>query len=259
MKATSWIRAAVLFVAALAATSGLDAVQASAKPKIVFDHESWDFGRVKQAEKLEVEFVFKNDGRGTLNIDKVETSCGCTAALVSEKRLEPGKTGRIKVAFDTAGYSGRVTKHVFVTSNDPDRGKVQLAVTADVETPPQPKFELAPYMAELGLLLEGEPLQTEVVIRNRGELELVVECDHKNAEFSSGGKPVVFPLKVPAGKDRKISLVVKPSGRAGVIREYVLFRSNDPTRQALSFGLSGFVATKEQVREFLERNKNRLK
>ncbi|MBM3297202.1 MAG: DUF1573 domain-containing protein [Candidatus Aminicenantes bacterium] len=247
--------------AVLAATAVLvaSAAQPGGKPKIAFDRETWDFGRVKQGDNLEFEFLFRNEGRSVLVIDKVETTCGCTAALVSENKVEPGKQGRIKVAFATAGYGGRVTKHIFVRSNDPDRRRVQLAVTADIDTPPQPKFDIAPFNVELGLLLEGEPLEADLVLRNRGERELVVECEHKGAAFFSDGRALSFPLRIAPGKEQKTTLRLKPSGRSGVLREYVLFRSNDPSRQALSFGLSGYVATAGQVREFLERNKNRLK
>lgn len=250
----------ILFPALLAAAvlAG-SAAQTGGKPKIVFERLSWDFGHVKQGDNLEVEFLFKNEGKSPLSIDKVETSCGCTAALVSDKKVEPGRQGRIKVSFATAGYGGRVTKHVFVTSNDPAQSRVQLAVTADVETPPQPKFELSPYTADLGLLLEGEPIEVEVVLRNKGELELVVECDHKGAEFTSAGRALSFPARIAAGREKKVSLRLKLPGRVGVLREYVLFRSNDPTRQGMSFGLSGYIATAAQAREFLERYKNRLK
>ncbi|MBN2199274.1 MAG: DUF1573 domain-containing protein [Candidatus Aminicenantes bacterium] len=247
-----------LALLALAALAGV-AAQSAGKPKILFEREAWDFGRVKQGDRPEHEFLFRNDGGETLVVSKVETTCGCTAALVSDKKLEPGQEGRIKVAFATAGYRGRVTKHVFVFSNDPRRSRVQLAVAADVETPPQPRFEIAPYTAELGLLLEGEAIETEVALRNRGELELVVGCEHRNAEFFSGGRPAAFPLRIAAGKEKKLFLRLKLPGRKGVVREYVLFRSNDPSRQALSFGLSGYIATPGQVREFLKRNKDRLR
>jgi hypothetical protein len=251
-----WILVPALLAAAVLAGS---AAQTGGKPKIVFERESWDFGRVKQGDSLEAEFIFRNDGKSVLSIDKVETSCGCTAALVSEKKVEAGRRGRIKVTFATAGYGGRVTKHVFVTSNDPARPRVQLAVNADVETPPQPKFELAPFTADLGLLLEGEPIETDVILRNKGELELVVECEHKGAEFASEGRPLAFPLKIAAGREKRISLRLKLPARVGVLREYVLFRSNDPNRQGMSFGLSGYIVTADQAREFLEKHKNRLK
>jgi len=253
---TPWLMGpALLALVALAGVAG----QTSGKPKIVFECDAWDFGRVKQGDKAECEFLFRNDGRDVLVISRVETTCGCTAALVSDKRLEPGQKGRIKVAFSTAGYGGRVTKHVFVYSNDPSRQRVRLAVTADIETPPQPRFEIAPYTAELGLLLEGESIETEVVLRNKGELELVVDCEHKSVRFFSGGRPASFPLRIAAGKEKTLSLKAALPGRRGVLREYVLFRSNDPSRQALSFGLSGYIATPGQVREFLKRNNNRLR
>ena len=229
------------------------------KPKIVVDRDTWDFGRVKQGDTLNHEFVFRNAGEAVLNVKNVETSCGCTAALVTENKLAPGKQGRVKVSFSTAGYGGQVTKYVFLDSDDPDQPRLQLQVKADVETPPQPKMELQPYTIEVGLILKDEPFEAEVVIRNAGQLELSVEAEHKTASFSSGGKPLSFPLKLAAGKEKAVTIKLALPQRVGLLREYVLFRSNDPARQAVSLALNGYIVTPEQVKEFVERHKNLIK
>jgi len=229
------------------------------KPKLVVDRDTWDFGRVKQGETLNHEFVFRNAGQALLNVKNVETSCGCTAALVTENKLAPGKEGRVKVSFSTAGYSGQVTKYIFLDSDDPDQPRLQLKITADVETTPQPKFELQPYTVEVGLILKDEPFEAEVVVRNAGQLELTVEAEHKTASFSSGGKPLSFPLKLAAGKEKTVKIKLSLPQRVGLLREYILFRSNDPARPSMSLALSGYIVTPEQVKEFLERHKSAIK
>lgn len=234
------------------------ALPAAKKPKIVVDRDTWEFGRVKQGETLNHEFVFRNAGEAVLNIGNVETSCGCTAALVSEKKLEPGKEGRVKVSFSSAGYGGQVTKYVYLDSDDPDRPRVQLKITADVETPPQPRLELQPWTADLGLILQNEPFEAEVIIRNKGELELTVGCDSKTASFSSGGKPLYFPLKLAGGKEKAVKVKLTLPDRVGVLHEYFLFKSNDPANPSVSFLLSGYIVTAEQVKEFLARHKNKF-
>src|SRR4030066_1175425 len=78
-----------------------DMARASGEPKIKFKETVWDFGKVKQGEGLSHEFVFANEGDATLVIQKVSTSCGCTAALVSAEKIQPGKEGRIEIKFDT--------------------------------------------------------------------------------------------------------------------------------------------------------------
>ncbi len=228
---------------------------AAKKPRIVFDQESWDFGNVKQGETLKHEFIFKNAGDAVLNIKSVETSCGCTVALVSKKQLGPGQEGRVKITFSTAGYGGKVYKVIYLDSDDPSQPRVQFSITANIKTPPQPRIEISPYTVDLGLVLEGEPLGAEVVIQNKGELELVVECDHKTASFSSGDKPLTFPLKIAAGKEKKIRMKVTLLNRLGIFREFIQFKSNDPTRQVMSFSLAGYITTLALVQEFLAKHK----
>jgi len=245
----------LFFILVLAAWPAAEAV----KPKIVLDRDTWDFGRVKQGETLNHEFVFRNAGQALLNIKNVETSCGCTAALITENKLEPGKQGRLKVSFSTAGYSGQVTKYVYLQSDDPDRSRLQLKITADIETPAQPRIEFQPYTAEVGLILKDEPIEAEFVIRNTGQLELTVNCEHKTASFSGGGKSLSFPLKLAAGKEKTIRIKLALPQRVGVLREYILFRSNDPARQSVSLALNGYIITTEQIKEFLAHHVNQIK
>jgi hypothetical protein len=43
------------------------------KPKIVFDQKDFDFGEVEAGEKIEHVFAFRNEGEGTLTIQKVRS------------------------------------------------------------------------------------------------------------------------------------------------------------------------------------------
>lgn len=147
----------VIFVLLLAwMTTGLahsSPVQAGA-PKVEFKETSRDFGRIKQGEVVSHEFTFRNSGKGILVVKNVSTSCGCTAALVSQKELSPGQEGKIKVSFDSRGYAGKVIKYIYLESNDPSRPRQELTITAEVETGPAPRIELEPYNLDLGLALE---------------------------------------------------------------------------------------------------------
>src|SRR3546814_20299030 len=46
-------------------------------------NDTYDFGTVKEGEKVEHEFTFTNTGSQPLNVSTVQASCGCTR---SEKR-----------------------------------------------------------------------------------------------------------------------------------------------------------------------------
>ncbi len=229
-------------------------------PKIQFKVDTWNFGKVKQGAVLEHEFVFKNVGDVKLNIGTVETSCGCTAALVSDKSLEPGREGKIKVSFTSSGYSGDISKYIYVDSDDPDQPRLQLKITANIEVPPAPRAEISPYSADAGLILEGEPAEAIVTLSNRGELELRVDTAQKNAAFSTNGKAVTFPLKIAAGKEVTLNVKLSLPNRIGVLPgESVSFRTNDPLRPSLYFSLRGYIASKAKLKELFSRYKDLLK
>ncbi len=234
------------------------AVWAAGQSRIRFKETSWDFGRVKQGEVLSHEFVFSNEGDVTLVIQKVTTTCGCTAALLSADKIPPGKEGKIEIKFDTRGYGGQVGKLLYVDSNDPDRARQQLQVTADIETPPAPKIELDPYNYDSGLVIEGEGITADLKVMNKGELELKVEFNHRNATYTSSGKPVSLPLKIAAGKEVTVEVRIPTQDRTGVVREYLLIKSNDPMRTTLSLYISGYIVSKEKLRELFNRYKDIL-
>jgi hypothetical protein len=64
------------------------------KPRAVFKETNHDFGKVKQGDVVSCEFVFKNAGGAPLVIERVETTCGCTAALASRRRSPRAGKGR---------------------------------------------------------------------------------------------------------------------------------------------------------------------
>lgn len=227
-------------------------------PKIKFHEVKIDFGKVKQGKVLTHAFKFVNEGDETLTIDRVRTSCGCTAVLVSKKEIPPGEEGELKVTFNTRGYAGKLSKYIYVDTNDPTQKSKQITVSVDIEVPPQPRIALDRYSHDLGLFLEDEEVRTRTKIKNTGELELQVTCSHKDASFFADGKEVSFPLKIRAGKEAEVEIRIPPRGRKGMIREYILMKSNDPIRPTLSFYLSGYIVTKQQLKELFARYKDIL-
>lgn len=234
------------------------AIPAENGPKIEFKEESQDFGRVKQGKVLTHNFRFKNVGDATLIVKNVRTSCGCAAALASKRELKPGETGEIKATFNTRGYSGENIKYVYVESNDPSARQKQLVMKASIDVPPSPKIDLSNYSVDLGLVLEGDELHTEVQIKNKGELELTVTPSHRDAVYFIGGKQVSPPFTIAAKKDLQLQIKVPPRKNKGLIREYVLLRSNDPMRPNLSMYLSGYIVSKAQLKDLFKKYKNVL-
>ena len=100
--------------------------------KIVFEETEHDFGIVKKGDVVEHTFKFRNEGKYMLMIYVVNTSCGCTAGIVGNRKVEPGETGYIKAKFNTSSKKGPITNTLAVLSNDPKNPQVDLKVKANV-------------------------------------------------------------------------------------------------------------------------------
>lgn len=114
----------------------------SKQPKIQFEKTEHDFGTITEGESVEYIFKFSNAGTDTLVITNVRASCGCTAALVSERVLAPGKSGEIKAVFDSHGRPGKNSKTIAVISNDTNRQQVILRFTVMVEEKSDKRSEM---------------------------------------------------------------------------------------------------------------------
>lgn len=86
-------------------------------PKVQVEKAIYEFGEIKQGEKVSYEFKFKNVGKTPLIITNATATCGCTVPEYPTQPIKPGEEGSIKVIFDSAGKMGLQDKVVTVTSN----------------------------------------------------------------------------------------------------------------------------------------------
>lgn len=61
-------------------------------------------------------FEFKNTGKTPVIVSNVQTSCGCTTAEKPSEPVQPGKSSKISVKYDTKRV-GDFTKTITVTTN----------------------------------------------------------------------------------------------------------------------------------------------
>ena len=93
-----------------------------------------DFGKIKDSEVVETEFVLTNDGKSVLNFRKTKSSCGCTVAFMSANDIAPGESMNIKVEFNAKGRRGVQQKSITLYTNDPVSPVQRVTVKAIVET-----------------------------------------------------------------------------------------------------------------------------
>lgn len=94
---------------------------------IKFEEETFDFGKIKQGEKVTHQFAFTNTGDKPLIITEAHASCGCTVPEPPKEPIKPGEKGLIKVVFNSEGKSGLQDKQIYVSANtNPQQTVVHL-------------------------------------------------------------------------------------------------------------------------------------
>lgn len=99
--------------------------------KIRFIETEHNYGTIQKGSDGNCEFTFVNEGNEPLILNKVKASCGCTTPSYTQKPVMPGKTGTIKVHYNTNTVSG-FSKTVTVESNAVDNPRVVLKIKGTV-------------------------------------------------------------------------------------------------------------------------------
>ena len=102
---------------------------------VQFEQTDYDFGSVKEGEKVKHTYKFTNTGSEPLIISSAKGSCGCTVPKWPAEPIAPGATGQIDVEFDSKGKPGKQTKRVTVTANTVP-AQIFLNITGNVEKDP---------------------------------------------------------------------------------------------------------------------------
>lgn len=123
----------------------------SGEPKIKITPEVLDLGYVLQI-KINRTVKIENVGNGSLVINGISTSCGCTTAVIvlNEKvklisglnnsrwndnvSIEPGKSAELKITYNAGLHpdSGKIKRSIYIYSNDPASPEIKVVLTADV-------------------------------------------------------------------------------------------------------------------------------
>jgi len=92
-------------------------VNAEEAPVIRFKTDVYDFGKIQEGQKISYDFEFVNEGKSPLIISDASATCGCTVPEVPKEPILPGKEGKIRVVFNSAGKNGLQDKPVTVRAN----------------------------------------------------------------------------------------------------------------------------------------------
>lgn len=77
----------------------------------------YDFGLIKQNDKINYDFVVKNTGKNPLIISNCKATCGCTIPNWQKTPIMPNETSKIHVVFDSQNKIGKQLKAITVYTN----------------------------------------------------------------------------------------------------------------------------------------------
>ncbi len=101
-------------------------------PFIKFDTTHLQMGTLKEGQSYKHEFGFKNIGKDTLIIRKIQSTCSCLHTEIKDKIIPPGETSVLAVDFFTNNRSGTQKKYVYVISNSPYSSVTEIVLTGKV-------------------------------------------------------------------------------------------------------------------------------
>ncbi|NOY52573.1 MAG: DUF1573 domain-containing protein [Deltaproteobacteria bacterium] len=220
----------------------------AANPRISFQEKDYNFGTVKEGTEVTHEFSFRNGGDADLVITDVKTSCGCTAAVTSAKTIASGKSGTLKVTFNSRGRRGHQTKTITVYSNDPGQPRAAVRLEGEVDAGDQPKIFVNPMRLDIGVVPPGESVVRELSVSNKGTAELVLENfvgRNSVAVETTGGAKIERTVKPQ--KTVKIRVIVTPKKREGVYQGYLQIRNNS-LRRIVTVPVYGYVSDKYELK-----------
>lgn len=192
-------------------------------PNASVDRPVFDFGTVAQGKRVDHVFSLKNKGDAVLTIGQVSTSCGCTVADVSTRTVAPGKSAEIRVSFNSANFSGSVSKSITIQTNDPKAPTYSLIMKGKVFE----EISVNPKQLNLGEIRIGTRKDTSLTVENSSKKPLTL------TSIKSTMPQVLVKTKstkVKAGGNAVISISVTPRKDDRFLGGYITINTNSPEK-----------------------------
>lgn len=213
---------------------------------IKFNEESFDFGKIKEADgPVTHVFTFTNTGGVPLIIQNAQPSCGCTTPEWTRQPVMPGTKGIIKATFDPKGRPGTFEKTVTVYSNA-DRSTITLSFSGVVIPKPltvqdEYKFaigdlRLSSSYISFGYITPATKSDTTIRIINTGKDQVSI----KFYGYPNNLKVAAFPEVLKPGQKGiiKISYDASKKNDWGFLIDYLNFSLNSKMDMAYKITVS---------------------
>ena len=205
-------------------------------PKAVVPEKSFDAGTVIKGETFKHEFTIENTGSAPLEILSVKPGCGCTTPEY-DRKIEPGKKGRISLAVNTTAFVGSIKKSTAVKTNDPDNASFDLFMKATVKA----MIEVQPSENQaFGIVRKGEKIERDYKL-NSSE-----GTPFKVTEIQCTDNFLKHNLNMaPDGKSGVLTVTVPEDHPLGVINAHLTLKTDHPKQPMVE--LNAYATVREDL------------
>lgn len=198
-----------------------------AQPQLQVDSAEINWGEIYSGERKEHRFILRNNGDSELVITRVRSSCGCTAAMVSDKTILPDEQAELRVRFNSKNFRGQVTKRVSVVSNDPQQPKKKFTLRATIV----PELVMTPSRLTLGSIPVGKDFSRDMSLVNHSDLPLQIKAVRSTSRHMTLSE---IPTLLEPGEAVVVTLTVHPpQSSKQVLNGYILIDAQGHTRNQL--------------------------
>ena len=173
-----------------------------------------NFGHIKEdgGEQL-CRFFAINEGNNSIEVTKIETSCGCTSAQYTKGEIAPNEKFEVTVRFNPFNRPGRIDKHIYIIVSDSE-APIRLTIEGFVQERERTIDELYPFDMGGGLRLRsnyhafgyiehGSTMEEHIGYVNTSLEPIMIDIEYAT---QSGHLSISHPSMIPAGATGDITL-----------------------------------------------------
>lgn len=222
--------AVLIFASALASTASANqwAEQMVTTKKI-------DFGVIATGSEAKKYVEVKNIYNVEVYISDVTTTCGCSAAAIGERTLQPGQTSLVEVKMNTQKFRQKKDSNLIIKFGRPQLAEVRVPITAYIRT----DVVFNPGSIRFGEVPVGTEGTAEVAIAYAGR----PDWDIETIKIANKGLKARLsaPLRDGGNINFKLTMTLSKSAPIGPLRDLVTIVTNDRTNPYVPLMIEGTV------------------
>jgi len=213
---------------------------------------TYKFGMMAQDSDGIHSWVFKNVGKGPLELRNLGTDCSCTIAQLGKPtsvtdtapsmlKVKPGSSEVIEVKWKTNKTDGAYKKNARIGTNDPKRPEVTLQVMGTVKPavsfyPPEPTVNFQTVSND-----ETHTRRLAVFSGDRPDFKLtrVASTDPSLVEVASRALTDDEAKGIKASKGYMIEISTKMAAKLGAFAEDIIIETDHPKKKELRIPVLG--------------------